>query len=168
MIVSVGHSCCAHECRASMLCGAPSLGFSTARQQVMLRTITTWPPCKCACIDTRAPTTSSTINTYFDVFQVPAVKPPYAANPTAPVNPGTTLVPPCASSRHNSISISSRKRGATASATVSVDGLVVQPAYRSTPWEAEASKAAGQRDEVRTARQGLQETPLSQKEVRKL
>lgn len=46
---------------------------------------------------------------------------------------------------------STARQTAEAANSILVDGVVVQPAYRSTPWEAEAKHAATATDKVRVA-----------------
>lgn len=56
------------------------------------------------------------------------------------------------------LQVSSSSNGGTAAAApgvVLVDGLVVQPAYRSTPWEAEQQQSLKAKDKV-SGQQGLQ------------
>jgi hypothetical protein len=52
------------------------------------------------------------------------------------------------SSNGNSSSNGSSNNNSSSGNTVLVDGLVVQPAYRSTPWEAEQQKAQQPKDKV--------------------
>lgn len=57
---------------------------------------------------------------------------------------------------------STARQTAEAANSILVDGVVVQPAYRSTPWEAEAKHAATATDKVRVAVDAAAEctTPL--------